>query len=314
MGRTATFKICPTASNSIDIIGAVLAQAGHAAHLIEPTFDNLALILRRRGVPLQVMRETDVFDAVAGGELATFLEAHRSGALFLVQPNNPTGRSLSASAFQIIAEHCAEQRTVLVVDNSFRFYNRHPFDDYSILLNSGASFLSFEDTGKVWPTHDLKASLLFCSDDLEPAVTAVYNELFLGTSRFSLALLEECILRTSELGLANTIWPQIDERRALLRRSIVGTGLVTEPSSIGSHTSVEWLNVSGTHLDDVALAAYLATENLQVLPGRHFFWQSGGRPECHDNIRIALMKPLNRLLRALDVLTSLLPVPACDRR
>lgn len=47
------YKISPTASNSIDLIAVYLATEAPRVLLVEPTFDNLALLLRRRGCTLQ---------------------------------------------------------------------------------------------------------------------------------------------------------------------------------------------------------------------------------------------------------------------
>ena len=301
MTRLPFFKICPSASNSIDIIGAILAQQRLVTRLVEPTFDNLALLLRRRRVTLEPLIENDIVLAAACGSISTLLDTHSCGAVFLVQPNNPTGRSLDANTLQAIAERCAARHKILIIDNSFRFYNRHPFDDYLILVKSGVSFVALEDTGKVWPTHDLKASLLFCSPDLETIVTAIYNELYMCNSRFTLALLEKFILKTAEVGLAQTIWRQVDEHRNLLRRTIVGTDLIVDATASDSKVSVEWLDCRGTGVCDLELTKILAAKGLLVLPGRQFFWHSSAQDEHQFNVRLALMKPVDSFRRSMEI-------------
>ncbi len=305
MSELPYFKICPTASNSIDIIGAVLAQKGLLTRLVEPTFDNLALILRRRGVKLESLSENDLILAGTQGAISSLLDAHPCDALFLVQPNNPTGNSLNSVDLQVVVDHCAVNGRILVLDNSFRFYNRHPFDDYSILIESGISFMAFEDTGKVWPTHDLKASLLFCSPNLQWLVTSVYNELYMCHSRFTLALLEQCLLKTAEIGLSRTIWQRVDERRNLLRRTIENTGLTVEATAINSQISVEWLDCRGTGLRDLELTKILASKGLWILPGRQFFWQSRAQIERHHNVRLALIRPLRSFKQAMEIIRSM---------
>jgi aspartate/methionine/tyrosine aminotransferase len=298
------FKICPTASNSIDIVGALLASQGATAKLIEPTFDNLAQLLRRRLVSLEPLSEEALSQAATEGRIPNLLDASPCGALILVQPNNPTGRSLDATGFRAVAEYCASHGTILVVDNTFRFYNRSPFDDFGILNESGTSFIAIEDTGKVWPTHDLKASLIICSSDLEDLVTAIYNELYLCSSRFTLAVLERFILKTTELGLAQTIWSQVDEHRALLRSAIQNTNVVVDPSAVDSTISVEWLSCIATGSCDLDLTNALAREGVMILPGRPFFWASGDKDGRHFNVRLALMKPRKSFVNAMDVIGS----------
>lgn len=291
MEAVECFKICPTASNTIDIVGSVLAEMGLVTQLVEPTFDNLALILKRRHVTLDVLDEDELIWASENGTLATFLERDERGALFLVQPNNPTGRNLDANSLRVVAEHCARHNTVLVMDNTFRFYNRRPFDDYAILSETGVSFMTIEDTGKVWPTHDLKASLLMCSLDLAPLVTILYNEIFLCHSRFALGILEQYLLTTAAEGLETTIWAQVDEHRALLREALRDTSLAIDERAIDSTISVEWVDCRRTNLSDLELADQLAINGLRILPGRPFFWNSSELPHRQFNIRLALMKP-----------------------
>lgn len=304
MSRLPEFKICPTASNSADIVSAVLRQKRLRVRLIEPAFDNLALLLRRRGVALQSIPERELCDAAANGTLWAFLETKPCDALFLVQPNNPTGRVLKESEFRIITEYCAFRKTVLILDNSFRFYKRDPFDDYCILLNSGTSFMAFEDTGKVFPTNDDKASLLFYSSDLATAVATVYNELFLRASPFTLSFLTKIVKRTSECGLRRTIWPQLEERRLLLRQALSETGLGVDTASITSQLPVEWLDTSTMKTNDLQITQEFAALGLKVLPGRQFYWNSINRPECQKNVRLALMKQLPVVRRACEILVS----------
>lgn len=300
------FKICPTASNSIEIVGDVLANKAAFTRLVEPTFDNLALILRRRRVVLASLNENDLFWAAASASIKELLDENPCDALFLVQPNNPTGRSLDARSFRFIAEYCAERGMILVLDNSFRFYNRASFNDYRILRESNVSFIALEDTGKVWPTQELKASLLICSRDLEQLVTTLYNEVYLCSSPYTLALLERFILKTTEVGLARTIWAQADEHRYQLRRAIAETKIVVDPSSVESKISVEWLNCRALGPRDLELTGLLETYGLTVLPGRQFFWESRENSERQFNIRLSLMKPTLNFTRAVDVFRSVL--------
>jgi aspartate/methionine/tyrosine aminotransferase len=293
MAQLPFFKICATASNSIDVIGTILAARKLKTALVEPVFDNLSLLLRRRGVVLEAIGERVADEDEMTGELEQSSSCS-GGALVIVQPGNPTGRNLTARALRRLAEYCAARQKVLVMDNSFRFYNREPYDDYAILVDSGVSFLAVEDTGKVLPTHDLKASLLFCSHDLEHVTRTVYNETYLCSSRFVLMLLARLLYRAADLGLAHSIWPTVDERRLLLRTSIVGTGIEVDRRALQSQISVEWLYCHATGLTDLELTALLAESGVLVLPGRLFFWHSGDDIERHYNIRIALMKPARK--------------------
>ena len=299
-------RITPTASNSIDIVAAVLAERRATTFLVEPTFDNLSLILRRRSVPLVALDEWSLSQALAADAIGDMVDPRRCDALFLVNPNNPTGSRIDEVGFRRIAEHCAEHGIVLVLDCSFRFYDREGYDDHAILLDTGCSYLVIEDTGKVWPTHDLKASLLFASPDLAAITDVIYNELYLCHSRFALALLERCLRETADLGLARALWSEVELRRTHALAALEGTSLVIDDAAKGSTLPVLWLDCRQSGLSDLELTARLADLGVMLLPGRHFFWASACDPSHHHNVRLALMKPMEHLRDALVLLHSYL--------
>jgi len=297
------FKVCPTASNAIDVVAAALAQMQLETTLIEPTFDNLSLLLRRRGVRLRPLAESRLNVAALS---KVFASGVIQGALFIVQPNNPTGRCLSSAELTAIAELCVRHRTVLVLDNSFRLYNRNTYDDYAILHDVGVSYIAFEDTGKVFPLHDLKASLLLCSNDLQALVNDVYNETYLCNSRFTLLLLEMVLQRTLSVGLSAAVWSLVDTRRDVLRASLAGTGFSVDATALHSQISVEWLDCSETGLSDWEVARLLEDSGVLVLPGTLFYWSGVPDDENHRNIRVALMKPAVQFQAAIDRMASAL--------
>lgn len=215
----------------------------------------------------------------------------RARPCFWWQPNNPTGQTLTDQQFAEVANFCTRTRTILVLDHTFRFYRRRPFDDYAILRDCETSFIAFEDTGKVWPTHDLKASLLLASGDLRPLVRLIYDEVYLCHSRFALRLLERCLVDTERRGLTATVWRAVDERRERLREELADGPLTVDPSAVGSDLSIEWLSCRGTRRDDLQLRDVLAAHGVRVLPGRSFYWASSTDPRSHRNIRVALLKP-----------------------
>jgi bifunctional pyridoxal-dependent enzyme with beta-cystathionase and maltose regulon repressor activities len=294
----ADFMLCPSASVSIDIVGAVLRALGRTAALVEPTFDNIALLLARRGVPLTPIPDTFPLELTAAS-----LPALDVGAFMLVQPNNPTGTCLTSAQLAIVAGACREAGVILVLDNSFRFYNRQPFDDYAVLRDAGVSYMALEDTGKVWPTHDLKLSLLFCSRDLALLTRTIYNELFLSCSPFGLLVLEGFVRATESVGLRDVLWAVVDEKRCQLRAALAGTPLVATSEAADSTMPVEWLDCSGLGVTDLEVVAAAAAEGLRLLPGRNFFWASASRREHQSYIRVALMKPARRFARSVETLT-----------
>ena len=164
--------------NSIELVAAMLRQRRLRTALVA-TFDNLALLLHRREVALHAIDECLIFDEVAIERLEQHLVCSGAGALFIVSPSNPTGRCLTKIHFSAIAELCARYGVVLVIDSSFRMYNRDLYDDVALLLRSGVSFIAFEDTGKSFPTLDTKASLIYSSPDLANGRNFVQRGIFM---------------------------------------------------------------------------------------------------------------------------------------
>lgn len=151
------YSLCPTSSNSIDICGAWLRSKNYKTGLLEPVFDNLYLLLRRRGVDVFNVGESDLLDF---SELGRKIDEHGLKAVFIVSPNNPTGFQLDAEQFESLAVLCEAKKVFMIIDTSFRLYSRKPYDEYAILSKVGTDYVVIEDTGKTWPTHDTKVSLM----------------------------------------------------------------------------------------------------------------------------------------------------------
>lgn len=293
---------CPTASNSIELIAAVLRRRHIPTALVEPTFDNLALLLHRREVALHAIDERLIFDHTVIDQLEQQLVTSGVGALFIVSPSNPTGRCLTPGHFSEIAELCMRYGVMLVIDSSFRMYNRDLFDDVALLLRSGVSFIAFEDTGKSFPTLDTKASLIYASPDLASELEMLYNEVYLCASGISLLLLSRVFERTQQAGIDSVLWSLVDQRRMLLRAALAGSGLYTAPESLHSVIGLEWLTTGSNAWTDIDVCSHLDTMGIAALTGRQFFWASQGQPRSRRRVRLGMMKPARRFNAALRIL------------
>lgn len=278
------FRICTSASQSIDMACAWAARHGKRVALVEPTFDNLALIVKRWRVPLRAVPE-----AVLKGDLAA-LDPDAFDALFIVNPNNPTGQSLSLPEFTAIVEWCKARSKTLICDFCFRFFVRPPGDFYRVLIDSGVDFICIEDTGKTWATMDLKASVLAYSARLKAEVEGIFHEIFLGVSPFALSLLAELIADTDTRGLESTLWRPVAENRRVFRDAIAGSCLGVDPVAEQSPLALEWLSIQNPRYDDLAITAWLREAGIACLPGRFFHWSLDGRGG-HRHVRFSLLKP-----------------------
>jgi len=308
LSKHASFSVCPTASNSIDIVGAWARSMNYKVGLVEPTFDNLAQLLRRREVELEAISEMVLADMVL---LERFLVSKELDVLFMVNPNNPTGTAIGSVAMSNIAQLCSRLDVVLVLDTSFRFCHKNDIDEYALLKEKGTSFIILEDTGKQWPTLDTKASLLSYSENLERNIRNIYEEIYLCCSNLSLRVIIAFIDATLEKGGISYMQSVISTNIELVKSKLKNSLVTIESVETDSTMTVMWLNIEKTGLSDLELTEYLASYGIAVLPGRYFFWNSHNIAG-HDRIRIALLKPddefgpsVQRLKNALEELESM---------
>lgn len=293
----ANHSILPTASNSIDLVGAYLRSKGSRVLLTHPTFDNLALLLRRRGVDPQPITEDEIRDADAR-------DSRLGGAdvLFLVNPNNPTGTNFTREDFSDIVEACVREDVTVIIDASFRLFYPQTWDAYRVLQDADVSYIVFEDTGKVLPTQDMKASILACSRGHREALNELYNEVYLCVSKFSLAVLGEFLEDARIEGLDKTVRSLVAGRRDLLRAA-VGEAII-EPVARSSRISVEWLSTTATGLSDEEVVDALYSRGVGVLPGRGFHWNRAGEAGTTQNVRVSLMKPQKEFEHGVELLAE----------
>ncbi|MBL7542869.1 MAG: aminotransferase class I/II-fold pyridoxal phosphate-dependent enzyme [Bdellovibrionaceae bacterium] len=290
------FRICPTASNSIDAVATWLKEKNMSTLLVEPTFDNLALILKRRGVAIDSIQEYDI------PLIAKNLLNKNFGALFLVNPNNPTGRLISKSEFVEIVDWCKTHGKVLLLDNTFRFFVSQDYDMYEVLNHSKVTYISIEDTGKVWPTQDLKVSLLFFSADIADEMNLIYEEIYLCVSNFQLEILGQFLKDSCQRGLAQAVWAEVAERRERFRNIIAGSPLQIHEAALNSKISVEWVKVTVPGWDDFSMLQHFKESGLVVLPGRHFYWNANGPKISHNSLRFSLLKTKMQFEQSMNVL------------
>jgi aspartate/methionine/tyrosine aminotransferase len=296
------FRILPTASNTIDMIATVLREKNLRTTLVEPTFDNIALLLRRHKVALSSIDEINLISAIETKTLHQQPTLKESDALFLVNPNNPTATVISQSQLGEIVEYCLLHRKTILIDNTFRLFNTDGYDDYKLLIESGVSFIAFEDTGKVWPTHDLKTSLVFYSHDHKDLLEEIYGEIYLCHSRFAMILHTHFAREARRIGLEQSTWSQVRERKQLLHTAIHNTELTIVENDTSACLPMAWIDISRSGVADIEMVSYLGSRNIQVLPGRNFYWNSINNPEHQKFIRIALFKPLPNFLGAISQL------------
>jgi hypothetical protein len=157
------YLMCFTASMAFEIIANYLRLERRSLTLIEPCFDNLADIFRRHEVPLSPF--PDALLEAADDAFEHALSTIKSDAICLVTPNNPTGKTLSKANLQSLVRFCKHQRKLLILDNCFRAYlpRDQVYDQSRVVLDGGIDVFMVEDTGKTWPTAEIKAPFIAVS-------------------------------------------------------------------------------------------------------------------------------------------------------
>jgi aspartate/methionine/tyrosine aminotransferase len=230
----------------------------------------------------------------------------RVGCVFLVSPNNPTGFRLNRAEFAELCNLCAKLDKLLVVDLTFRFYAEEPYDEYEILHSSGVKYFTIEDTGKTWPTHDLKASLLAYSPDVASLARQIYEEIFLCSSGFALSLFAELFHITSEEGVEKCILDEARRRRGQVDAALAGTRYRSTSGRGAVVLPLAWLDCEDSGLSDLEVTDGLRSTGIAVLPGRHFYWNH--HPSRRSNfIRLSLLRPDDVLRDGLDAIGRHLP-------
>jgi enduracididine biosynthesis enzyme MppP len=272
---------CYSSSVAMEIFARSLQVSGiQRVALIHPTFDNIPDILRGVGMSLVPISEEFLVDG--SGSLPENVEV-----LFITTPNNPTGRVLAPEALTHWARECASRGVILVLDSSFRgFDERAQYDHYAILIREGCRYVVMEDTGKLWPTLDLKIGLLVFSRDEELPLHRIYTDILLGVSPLLLLMIQRFADDARDGGFGE-LHRFIKSNRALLRKQLSGIPSISFPD-VDSRISVERLALSAGFSGSATWQA-LNGRAIHVLPCRQFYWADPDAGECF--IRLALSRP-----------------------
>jgi aspartate/methionine/tyrosine aminotransferase len=279
------YLVCFTASMAFEIVANYLRLHQLNLSLVEPCFDNLADIFRRHQIPMRPLP-----DALLEAPRDTFQRALgtvNSDAICLVTPNNPTGTALAEGNLRVLLEFCKERGKLLILDNCFRAYlPRHlVYDQYRLVLESGIDAVLIEDTGKTWPTSEIKAPFFAVSRarGLFDRIYDIYTDFLLHVSPVGIKLMHEFIRLSQQDDMAS-IHEVVRVNRQALYDSLAGTFLTPCEHPFAS---VAWLRIDGP-LNGLELKQILDKHGVFVLPGAQFFWHV--RRQGERFIRVALSR------------------------
>lgn len=290
---------CPSASISIELAANYLRMNHLSVSLIEPIFDNLADCIKRHNVALRPLKEERLYEH----DTSNWQKDIDTDAIFLVMPNNPTGYLLSPAFFSQVVEFCAKEKKLLILDFSFRFFipELHVWDQYKILEESGVRYIAIEDTGKTWPTFEIKVSPLVADKQTFTALQRIYLDIFICHSPFALAFVGEFVKASQQEGPQKCFQSIIAENRKLLRTTLADAPLKLLSNPIAS---VEWIRIEN-HINDIELVKSLHDYGVHILTGKQFFWS-----EAQDSskfVRVALMRDTDLFAKGMNVLREGIP-------
>jgi aspartate/methionine/tyrosine aminotransferase len=291
------YLMCFTASMAFEILANYLRLNRLTLTLIEPCFDNLADIFRRHGISMAPFP-----DATMESPNETFqnaLDRVASDAICLVTPNNPTGRTLSEENLRSLATFCKQRGTLLILDNCFRAYLPRDlvYDQYRIILDADIDAILIEDTGKTWPTAEIKAPFFAAARarGLFDRIYEIYTDFLLHVSPVGIRLLHEFV-RLAERDELRSIREVVATNRDALDEQIGATFLTPCERRFAS---VAWLRIEHA-MDGLQLRGILDRRGVFVLPGHHFFWHDHRRGEKF--IRVSLARDADMFREAAALL------------
>lgn len=279
------YLMCFTASMAFEIIANYLRLNNMSLCLVEPCFDNLADIYKRHQIPMESF--PDVYLDATVEQFEAFLETVTADVICLVTPNNPTGTVLSEENTRCLVEFCKENNKLLILDNCFRAYmpRNTIFDQYQIALETDIDFMMIEDTGKTWPTVEVKAPFFSISKarGLYDSIYDIYTDFLLHISPFGIKLVHEFIKlsQKDEMGYIHQV---TKTNRDVLYKNLRGTFLTPIEKPFAS---MSWLHIENG-MTGFDIKQMLDEQGIFILPGNYFYWsdKSLGR----DYIRVALSR------------------------
>jgi aspartate/methionine/tyrosine aminotransferase len=291
------YLMCFTASMAFEIVANYLRLNRLSLALIEPCFDNLPDIFHRHRVPARPL--PDALLEAPGDTFERALHTIDADAICLVTPNNPTGLTLAEGNLHRLLTFCKERRKLLILDNCFSTYlPRHlVYDQYRLVLGAGIDAVLVEDTGKTWPTSEIKAPFFAVTRarGLFDRIYDIYTDFLLHVSPVGIGLMHEFIRLSQEDDMAS-IHQVVGANRRALYDNLGGTFLTPCERPFAS---VAWLRIDHP-LTGLELKRILDEHGVFVLPGDRFFWHD--RRQGEKFIRVALVRDADMFREAATLL------------
>jgi aspartate/methionine/tyrosine aminotransferase len=288
---TGRILSCYSSTLATDIVARAL-PTGATIAVLHPTFDNIADLFTTRGLHLQPLTETALLNQDWPGPPVQ--------AILLTHPNNPTGLITPPGHLTNLATHAARHGQTVIIDASFRGQvHDAQYDSYAILDAAGTDWITIEDTGKLWPTHELKIGLLAYSHHLPWPIERAFSESLLAASPVVLQLVKALAHDWTHGGYQRA-HTHIETNRTTVRETIEPVGLhLADPTS---QISVARIHLPTTGPTSNQLYHDLLTRGIHVLPCAPFHWADP--TTGNQYIRISLARPHHTVETAAHTLAK----------
>jgi aspartate/methionine/tyrosine aminotransferase len=275
---TGRIMSCYSSTLATDIVARAL-PVGTQVAVLHPTFDNIADLLVTRGLSLVPFPEAAL--------LGMSWPVPPVRAIVVTHPNNPTGLVTPREHLRLLAEHAARHGQTVIIDASFRGQVRDAqYDTYQVLEAAGADWIVIEDTGKLWPTHELKLGLLAFSERTALPIDRAFSESLLAASPVVLQLVKQFAEDWEDGGYERSR-ALLDRNRDVVRQAAESVGLaLADPDS---QISVARIDLGRDGPDSAVLHKELLARGLHVLPCAPFYWADPDRGLRY--IRVSLARP-----------------------
>lgn len=303
MGKT---MLSYSASVSTMVAAMYLHQRNMSVSLVTPCFDNLVDLLKHMRVELRAFPEESLH---VTDRIYERLSTVTTDAIYLVDPNNPTGFTLlkdGRRGFAEVIRFCKDTGKILIMDFCFASFvlcseGLDRIDIYRMLEESGVTYMAIEDTGKTWPVQDAKCAMLTVSEDIRQDIYNIHTAVLLNVSPFVLNFLTHYVEDSIADGFAS-VSELISVNRAAAREALAGTVLEYQEPVV--ETSVAWFRIRQPDLTATQLQEQLFEHQIYVLPGTFFYWDDPDRGQRY--IRVALARRPEEFADAMTAMRKVL--------
>lgn len=291
------------ASIAMAITANYLMKKKMTVGLLHPCFDNIVDLLKHMEVPIDALQEEWLHDPK---KIYENLEKNvTADAIFLIDPNNPTGFTLfdfGTEGWSEVIRFAKDKKKLLIFDFCFAAFmlpdkNLNVFDIYEMLEFSGATYIAMEDTGKTWPLQDAKAAMLKTSKDIYADIYNIHTAYLLNVSPFILNVLNQYVLDSEKDNFAS-VFGLLEKNRAIGEEILAGSLL--EPMTPIVKVSVLWCKIKNPDIKATELKGYLTKFGIHLLPGTYFYWNDHLTGERY--VRIALARDSSVFVQAMQAL------------